>query len=203
MIINNVLLTVSQVSRMLLCIALIMLCVLAAPQLSQAQNKVVVIPLFGDDAELEPTAPVTKVDPNPTDYTIGALTVIDNITGLEWQRDFSVGVDSVNDWTESLDYCADLTLDGKTDWRLPELIELQSIVDYGDPLFLIDITAFPPDFPGPSSGAFWTATSLAGDSSAAWMVNFDSARFETEPGFPSLTSSNRKSVPITRIRCVR
>ena len=66
--------------------ALITLCVLMPQQLTFAHNKVVVIPMAGDDvpAVIEPTAPVAKVDPDQTDYTLMANTTIDIITGLEW-----------------------------------------------------------------------------------------------------------------------
>ena len=142
-----------------------MLCVLASPQLSQAQNKVVVIPLSGDDAELEPTAPVAKVDPDQTDYTMGTLTVIDNITGLEWQRSDD-NVERILD--DALDYCTDLTLDGKTDWRLPDIIELQSIVDYGQTQApFIDRIAFPD-----TGDRYWSSTREANNSMDAFFVTF-------------------------------
>ncbi len=57
----------------------------------------------------------------------GDDTVSDNATGLMWQKeDNGEGVI----WSEALDYCEDLLLGQKDDWRLPNAKELQSIVDY-------------------------------------------------------------------------
>lgn len=54
-------------------------------------------------------------------------TISDKATGLTWQRgDSERGMD----WPSALAYCEDLTLAGNIDWRLPNVKELQSIVDY-------------------------------------------------------------------------
>lgn len=157
---------VTIVSSTMVRFFLITLCVFVPQQLSYAQNKVVVIPLFGDDTPQEPTAPVAKVDPSATDYTIMSLTTIDNITGLEWQR---IDDDVTRTWNVALDYCADLILDGKTDWRLPDVVELQSIVDYGLTVApIIDSMAFPDTDTTP----YWSASSLASSSVGAWVVFF-------------------------------
>ncbi|TIH19225.1 DUF1566 domain-containing protein [Marinifilum sp. JC120] len=54
-------------------------------------------------------------------------TVEDKATGLIWQQ-----ADSVKklNWKEALSYCENLNHAGRTDWRLPNVKELQSIVDY-------------------------------------------------------------------------
>jgi len=72
-------------------------------------------------------------------------TVIDRATGLVWtQSDSQTGMD----WQSALQYCETLDTAGETDWRLPNIKELQSIVDYSrspdatssaaiDPLFKV------------------------------------------------------------------
>jgi ribonuclease BN (tRNA processing enzyme) len=57
----------------------------------------------------------------------GDGTIADRATGLVWQK-----VDSGKpmDWKAALDYARSLTLAGHDDWRLPDVKELQSIVDY-------------------------------------------------------------------------
>ncbi|MGF1765523.1 DUF1566 domain-containing protein [Aliivibrio kagoshimensis] len=54
-------------------------------------------------------------------------TVSDKATGLIWQqRDSGAGMD----FPTALAYCEQLNLAGQTDWRLPNVKELHSIVDY-------------------------------------------------------------------------
>lgn len=54
-------------------------------------------------------------------------TVTDNATGLMWAQDDS-GEGMV--WADALEYAEDSELAGYDDWRLPNIRELQSIVDY-------------------------------------------------------------------------
>jgi hypothetical protein len=57
----------------------------------------------------------------------GNGTITDNATGLMWmQNDNGAGVL----WKDALSYAENLTYAGYSDWRLPDVKELQSIVDY-------------------------------------------------------------------------
>ncbi|MEH6447037.1 MAG: DUF1566 domain-containing protein [Oleispira sp.] len=60
-----------------------------------------------------------------SDHESGIIT--DQATGLIWQQ-----YDSANamNFVDALGYCENLSLAGKEDWRLPNVKELQSIVDY-------------------------------------------------------------------------
>jgi len=83
-------------------------------------------------------------------------TVSDLATGLMWQKTDD-GV--AKDWEAALAYAEDLELGGHTDWYLPDIKELQSIVDYSrnDPAIN---TAFlgmsDPD------GWFWSSSTYLG-----------------------------------------
>jgi len=59
--------------------------------------------------------------------------VIDSKTTLEWQDDYHDNGDNIKsaNWTDAIDYCESLSLNGQSDWRLPNKKELLSIVDYG------------------------------------------------------------------------
>jgi len=59
--------------------------------------------------------------------------VTDSKTTLEWQDDYSDNGDNIKSatWTDAIDYCESLSLNGQSDWRLPNKKELLSIVDYG------------------------------------------------------------------------
>lgn len=60
--------------------------------------------------------------------------LIDNATGLTWARDFTQaggnnGV-AIANWVTALAYCRSLDFAGFKDWRLPNVLELISIVDF-------------------------------------------------------------------------
>ncbi len=72
-------------------------------------------------------------------------TILDLASGLVWQQADS---GTPLNWEGALDYCENLSLGGREDWRLPNAKELQSIVDYSrspqtsgtaaiDPLFYV------------------------------------------------------------------
>lgn len=143
------------------------LAAITIPVPANAQNKVVVITLAGDEIEIapEPFAPVTKQSPPNSDYTIGGVTVVDNITGLEWQR---IDDDTPRAWDDAFQYCMDLSLDGKIDWRLPLVDELKSIVDYGVSSPSINVAAFP----STNASNYSSVSRVAIFSDVAWLVNF-------------------------------
>ena len=116
--------------------------------------------------------PSSEVDvaagaPNLESYTDNEDgTVTDNITGLMWQQAVPTGTYT---WAQAVAYCPTLTLAAYSDWRLPSVIELVSIVDYGQYNPSID----PTYFPSTPASDFWSSSPLAGWSSGAWLVNFN------------------------------
>jgi len=98
------------------------------------------------------------------DFTKTANIVTDNSTGLQWQDD---AVGTAMDWQAAIDHCEALSLDGFSDWRLPNLKELTSIVD--------DSTASPAiesTFQNTASSYYWSSTTYVGIVSSAWVVYF-------------------------------
>jgi len=118
----------------------------------------------------------------------GDGTVTDRATGLTWMRVDSghlkagSGGDGRMNWEQALEWAEGLTYAGKSDWRLPNAKELQSIVDYGrcpdathsaaiDPVFSISSIRDEGgrrDYP-----FFWTSTthaSLRGGAAAVYIA---------------------------------
>jgi len=97
----------------------------------------------------------------------GDGTVTDTWTGLMWQQ---AGSDSGMSWSDALSYSESMTFGGYTDWRLPSVKELASIVDRSryDPA--IDDTVFSGDL----SDWYWSSSSDASHPGFAWGVRFGS-----------------------------
>ena len=97
-------------------------------------------------------------------YTPGNNTVVDQGTGLEWQKSDDA---TPRNWQNALAYCEDLSLNSKTDWRLPNIRELKSIVDVSR-----YYPAINPAFT-PRSASYWSATTVTNyPATNAWTVSF-------------------------------
>ena len=127
----------------------------------------------GDDGAMRAGAVLSYTDN-------GDGTVTDNSTGLTWQKKTDANVNTNYTWPGALAYVAELNgmnggagFAGHNDWRLANIRELLSIVDYSrsdppiDPVF------------GPTRGvsnyaAYWSSTSWVGyqPEGNAWGVEF-------------------------------
>ena len=96
----------------------------------------------------------------------GADTFTDTKTGLTWQ-DNSASETVEKDWSDAKNYCKNLTLSGKNDWRLPSIKELQSIVNIEK-----YVPAIKSGFKHVASNGYWSASQYVSDSSYAWEVSF-------------------------------
>jgi hypothetical protein len=114
--------------------------------------------------------------PNPAGYTVSPSgnQVTDRVTKLVWQR--SVGSPSLPR-QDAEGYCACLTVDGVSGWRLPSRIELASIADWTTSAPAIDTSAFP----NTPSSLFWTSSPLDGAATLGYLVDFNSG-FTTYAG---------------------
>jgi len=107
-------------------------------------------------------ADVTAGAPNLESYTDNRDgTVTDNVTGLMWQQ--VIDPSTTYAWADALALCQTRNLGGYTDWRLPSLIEMLSIVDFGRSSPSINTTYFP----ATPVAYFWTKSTVFGD---AWIV---------------------------------
>ena len=134
-----------------------------------ARGHVIVPKDSGQDGELQKGTP----SPTPRFVDNNDGTVSDKLTGLIWLKDADgfgelPWADAVTRAHELADGAAGLS-DGSAakDWRLPNIRELLSIIDYGsaDPII-------PADHPfiNVKSAIYWTSTSLAPAPLLAWMM---------------------------------
>lgn len=95
-----------------------------------------------------------------TSDAIGTILIVtDGVTSLIWQKE---GPDAARNWQNAIDYCTNL----EGDWRLPNLSELMTIVNYG----LSSPAAFS-EFDA-KTGNYWSATESGSDPDSAWRLNF-------------------------------
>ncbi|WP_295436623.1 DUF1566 domain-containing protein [uncultured Thiodictyon sp.] len=120
--------------------------------------------------DIAPTAPDSRF----TDHGDG--TVSDAATGLVWKRcaeglsgaGCAGGAVSTFTWQNALQRAADADFAGRTDWRLPNKNELESLVERRCYEPAINATFFP----NTPSSWFWSASPYASYPDYAWGVNF-------------------------------
>ncbi len=104
----------------------------------------------------------------------------DSVTGLEWQdnepytdaekeaRGEGINYGKAGNWEYAKQYCENLSLGGKSDWRLPNIYELATLLDntkIGTPNIL-------DGFQNIASFVYWTSATNASDTSRAWGLRF-------------------------------
>lgn len=123
--------------------------------------------------------------PQPDFVDNGNETVTDRTTGLIWQQsEFGAMT-----WQDALTFCSTLSLAGYRNWRLPDIISLQSLTDPKRLKPALD----PAYFPRVQSTHYWTSSEYMADKSKAWEVGFGNGDlyFHTKTDLP------------TYVRCVR
>jgi hypothetical protein len=119
-------------------------------------------------------------------FTAANGTVTDERTGLVWQQQDD---GQQRTWDAAISYCEGLIQpDNKSDWRLPNIKELESIIDDSRYNPSIDTEVFT----GATASDYWSSTTYAGISSYAWFVNFSYGYIN-----PYVNSNN------CYVRCVR
>jgi hypothetical protein len=135
----------------------------------------------GQDGELQYGATRSFIDN-------GDGTLTDNTTGLMWEKLADDG--SIHDWDTDY-FWADAsavkiaalnaaTFAGHSDWRLPNVNELQTLVNYGASYPSVYSVANTACAPGctvttcscTQAGAYWASTTSLRDLSYAWFVNY-------------------------------
>lgn len=106
----------------------------------------------------------------------GDGTVTDSQTGLMWKQcsegqsgaDCGAGSPTGHTWREALQQAAASSFAGYSDWRLPNIKELSSLVEMRCYRPAININYFP----NTASADYWSSSPFAGYSGNAWSVYF-------------------------------
>lgn len=105
----------------------------------------------------------------------GNSTVTDNQTGLVWKQCSEgqagagcSGVAQVLTWQSAISAGANSSFAGFNDWRVPNVKELESLIETGCYNPAINEVYFP----NTSTFIYWTSSSVATNPSAAWHVLF-------------------------------
>lgn len=98
------------------------------------------------------------------------LTWKDPKTGFEWQSD-SPGEMT---WQAALEYADSLSLDGKSDWRLPTLPDLETLLDRSV-LYYELRPIVRKEVPFRDTLSYWTATTFEDHTNNAWIIMLDGA----------------------------
>lgn len=106
--------------------------------------------------------------PSSSRFTVlanfGGAAVRDNNTGLVWEQ---AADSTTRTWADATLYCLNKAVGGTTGWRVPSVVELNSV---RDPSL---VAGFVPDiFSGVQGNRFWSATTVASNTSNAWNVDF-------------------------------
>ena len=84
-------------------------------------------------------------------------TVSDTVSGLMWQQ---TGQGNTYNWEAMLGFCTGLDLAGHTNWRLPDIKELESIVDAEASLDILP-------------GIYCSSSTVADENNSVWLVQFN------------------------------
>jgi hypothetical protein len=137
----------------------------------------------GDDGHLEKGV----ASPSPRFTDRGDGTVLDNLTGLMWAKDANFA-EVTKTWYDAIDYANNLSLGSAgcaayyQDWRLPNVKELQSLIDFSNYSPALP-TGHP--FTNVQSSVYWSSTTFADYTGYAWFVYMvsGSVNFEDKTKF--------------------
>lgn len=114
----------------------------------------------------EPKVKVLGLPDGPRFAVLDDVAVIDRTTALMWSRENVPG--GRMNWVAAAEACKKLKFGGHTDWRLPTIRELLTLVDYERHEPAIDTDAFKCE-----SSYYWTSSPLhSSPGGCAWGVDF-------------------------------
>ena len=123
-----------------------------------------------NEAEIPSTAPDSKFIDNANG------TISDKVTGLMWQKctvglsgsDCQTGNETLHTWQQALDEANSSTTGSHLDWRLPNVKELESLVELQCYNPAINLSYFP----NTVGVKFWTSSPKQDQTNYSWYVEF-------------------------------
>jgi hypothetical protein len=107
------------------------------------------------------------VPPSPR-FQVNGDCVTDNLTGLMWAKNANLP-NGTRTWYQAVDDCNNLNLCGYTDWRLPNVNELESLINANEPNSATWLNG--QGFTNVQANIYWSSTSYASYPDLAWVVN--------------------------------
>ncbi len=123
------------------------------------------VSLFGVEIVINKSQEIPKISPFVRDNTKEIVT--NTKTGLVWQDDASVKSGNKT-WSDAKSYCKNLSFAGYSDWFLPTISQLESLIDtkrYNP--------AIKKEFKNIFSSYYWSSSPDVSYSNFAWGVNFE------------------------------
>jgi hypothetical protein len=120
-------------------------------------------------------------------YNVSNAIVTDTLTDIQWQQNASA---TAMNWGDAATYCANQTTGGLNGWRVPNLAELMSLVDFTNSTSpYMNGGAFP----NAPVADIWSSTPDIGNAGYSWDVQFHNCAY---PGYVNQNT-------LDRVRCVR
>ena len=154
----------------------------------------------GQDGAIEEGVPY----PNPRFRDGGDGTVTDRLTGLIWLKDANPF--ATKTWQEALNAVNGLNVGGAEDWRLPNVKELQSLIDFGranletrslaTPRSSVPPLALPCGHPFDfvKSRVYWSSTTVVSRPEEAWFVSLRFGTTHFSGSADSATKAEKRGV---------
>ena len=102
------------------------------------------------------------------ELVLGGEAVLDKETGLVWEKTLmTLSVE----WDIAQVLCVNMGVGNREGWHLPTVQELESLIDNPFPLTGNQLLPSGHPFVNVQSGAYWSATTFASDTSEAWLVS--------------------------------
>jgi hypothetical protein len=134
-------------------------------------------------------------------YTVVSGETTDNYTGLVWQSGFSPPPTMA--WADAPAYCASLTLNGHTGFRVPTLGELSSTVNEARVGNAVVLSAFPGTPNGCKDPSYWFWAAESQSATADWGLSYCDGFTGTNVGTTANGVNTWDYFPTANVRCVR